>query len=82
MPVSLAPKPVPVRVMVAPGAAFVLLAEILGVTAKDVSGTELDDVVAPLASIVREPEAEAGILNMVLQMPLLSAEVEDTSVPS
>ena|SRR3990172_2517597 len=57
MPVSLAPKPVPVIVSEDPGAALAGLDDIFGVTLKAVVAV----LVAPVAVMVREPEAEAGI---------------------
>ena len=84
MPVSLAPNPVPVSVIVAPGAAFVLLAEMLGVAMKVRSGAELADVEPPLASMVWfMPEAAAGMTILALQLPRESAEMpEPAATPS
>lgn len=80
MPVSLAPKPVPVIVIEVPGAAFIRLEEMFGVTVKVRSGTLAAAVEAPLASMVCEPEAEAGITKLALQLPLTSAEGDTGTV--
>ena len=65
MPVSLAPKPVPVIVTELPGAALAWLDEIFGVMLKVVVAV----LVAPVAVMVREPEAEAGITKFAFQLP-------------
>ena len=83
MLVSLVAKPEPVTVTEVPGAPLVRLMEITGFTVKVMSGTALGWVVAPDASIVWEPELEAGITRVLLQLPSELAEtLEPSDVPS
>jgi len=69
MPVSLAPKPEPVTVSELPAAPLDRLMDMPGVTVKVILGTLAAVVTEPCASMLCEPEAEAGTTNVALQPP-------------
>ena len=83
MPVSLAPKPEPVTVSEFPEAPLDRLMDMPGVTVKVVLGTLAAGVTEPDASMLCEPEAEAGTTNVALQPPWGLAVIPGaTVVPS
>jgi hypothetical protein len=83
MPVSLALKPEPVTVTELPTAPLDQLRDMPEVTVKVISGTLAGAVTEPDASILCEPEAEAGTTKAVLQAPWeLALIFEATVVPS
>ncbi len=86
MPVSLALKPEPVTVTELPTAPLVRLREMTGVTVKIMSGMVVAEVEEPYASMVWEPEGEAGTTKVALQSPRELAEgtegIVTTSLPS
>ena len=69
MSVSLAPKPEPVTVSELPAAPLDRLMDMPGVTVKVILGTLAAVVTEPYASMLCEPEAEAGTTKAVLQPP-------------
>jgi hypothetical protein len=83
MLVSLPLKPAPVTVTEVPGAPVVLLMDMDGVTVKVMSATLDARVDEPYASIVWEPEAEGGIVKVVLQSREGPADIpEACTMPS
>jgi hypothetical protein len=82
MPVSLAPKPVPVIVMEVPGGPLVRLRVMAPPSTVKVTPVT-EPVAEPYAPIAWEPAAAAGIVIVVLQFPRESAGIPDlTMVPS
>jgi hypothetical protein len=83
MPVSLAPKPEPVTVTELPAGPLNRLMDMPGVTVKVILGTLAAVVTEPYASMICEPEAEAGTTNVAVQPPRGSAVIlRATGVPS
>jgi hypothetical protein len=79
MPVSSEPKPKPFTVIKVPGEAFIWLRVMVGLTVNVMPVREPGRVTEPEAFIMWEPEADAGTVKVLLQLPWELAEMPEAT---